>query len=134
MKREIKFRAWDNITKSFVLPSNLVFRLDGHLFDREFDEELHHVELMQFTGLLDKNGKEIYADDIISNGEYKYRVYAVPGGFSIKAPYWSDDMRELSFDDYLIMNPLGEPQNISWVKDHCEVIGNIYENPELLNQ
>jgi uncharacterized phage protein (TIGR01671 family) len=132
MKREIKFRAWNSVTRSFMNPSNLVLRLDGHLFDRELDEELHHVELMQFTSLKDKNGKDIYSDNIISDGKYRCRVYAMYGGFAIKAPSWSKDMSDMGQGDDLVMQPLADAQTASYVSQSMEIIGSIHENPELL--
>ena len=73
--------------------------------------------IMQFTGLLDKNGKEIYEGDIIK--------YA--GSMSVRTKDEADNpMKEISWNDRLSCwnKPAGI---ISW-----EIIGNIYENPELL--
>lgn len=98
------------------------------------DNSINKFDLMQFTGLKDKNGKEIYADDILFDGERKFRVYAMYGGFGIKAPHWSGIMEDMVMGDDLIMQPLADAQTMSYVSQSMEVIGNIYENPELLNK
>lgn len=68
--------------------------------------------LMQFTGLHDKNGKEIYEGDILHEKKEKTAPMANNG---IDREIIVEDIRHLEFNEV-----------------HCEVIGNIYENPELL--
>lgn len=79
--------------------------------------ECGEAVLMQFTGLHDKNGKEIYEGDVISWRSYKGECYYDNGRFWIKgfSCTWQDDPSD-AFSE-------GEP---------LEVIGNVYENPELL--
>jgi len=129
MNREIKFRAWQD---NQMLYSNGggVNRTKAFL-DRLYED----CELMQFTGLFDKNGKEIYSDDILydENIDIKFRVYSTYGGFVIKAPYWAaQNMNNLILGDDLITESLSNAQVGSWIKQSCKIIGNIYENPELL--
>ena len=129
--REIKFRAWDGRkmyyldlyqTPSYDEPVDIVFR------DREYEEQgwidSHLTEvtsfLMQYTGLKDKNGKEIYEGDIL-DFVHLYGVRPAPifwrnGGFWVAV---NDPGYE---DRWIVPDP-----------EECEVIGNIYENPELLN-
>ena len=64
----------------------------------------------QFTGLHDKNGKEIYEGDIVTDGVGKYKIIY--------------DLKLAGYQPYCIFRD--EPEN------YCEVIGNIYENPDLV--
>jgi len=121
MKREIKFRAWNSVTRSFMNPSNLVLRLDGHLFDRELDEELHHVELMQFTGLKDKKGEDIYEGDVIEyDNATKAKVIFKDGGFCGYDGYASS-----SDEAYFKICPEYNP--IDGYEFDIQVIGNIHQ-------
>ena len=96
--------------------------------------ENDEFELMQFTGLHDKNGKNIYSDDIIEDTErgIRHRVYSMYGGFAIKAPHWASLMGDMVMGDDLIMQPLADGQTMSYIAQAYTIIGNIYESPELL--
>jgi hypothetical protein len=110
MNREIKFRAWDEKQRKMyswehMTTGYLIGFLTGYYKD---------THVMQFTGLKDKNNKEIYEGDIVQcwGGEYCQG-------------YWEHSAREqVTFDPFLLM-ALSEYENV-------EVIGSIYENPELL--
>lgn len=117
MTREIKFRAWDKRVKAFASPSHIYIEATGSL--RGWGDKLLEKDrfiLQQYTGLKDKNGKEIYEGDIVK-GEYRtYQIEYTGAAFRLKT---TDD----SLPDLL---PVLENT------DRIEVIGNIYENPELL--
>ena len=115
MKREIKFRAWD-------IEEGVMFD-PLHHNHRDFDEILardYRYSVMQFTGLTDKNGKDVFEGDVINpimmNGTItRGTVIFHNGSFmarQIGAEWLIDDLYRY---------------------DNTEVVGNIWENPELLN-
>lgn len=110
--REIKFRAYDKFFKRMDNVQVVDFferrAILGNGERRDIDLDL---ELMQFTGLKDKNGKEIYEGDIIGGGVSNFEVKY--------DEHYGAYMCEFNFLKHMI--------NIGF-----KVIGNIYENPELL--
>ena len=134
--REIKFRAWDkNDKRIFIDPQMIDFynKKIGYMqYQTEYMpdtsysipvgfEEFEYSELMEWTGLYDKNGEDIYEGDIIfeSFGEKYYKV--IFENVSFKAEF-NGDFDEYSFD------------LIDVVAQGCEIVGNIYENPELIKE
>jgi len=127
--REIKFRAWDKNRKKMWSHSDL-YKMDcsneypflalirGFYATNMFPGEEMDVIPMQFTGLYDKNGKEIYEGDIVSYFGLKYEVLFKNGAFG-----WMEDGAFYSFNE----------MDRSEV-NKFEIIGNIYENPELLEE
>ena len=127
-QREIKFRAWDKEEKEFV--KNILIGLKGEiktvgaLSGKFLYDVKDRIILTQFTGLLDKSGKEIYEGDIL-----QCHVYSCPARYVIE---WNDS--SASFFARVLNEELKTVYATTW-KDFInkdEVIGNIYENKELL--
>lgn len=127
--REIKFRAWDVEEKCWI-PQELftVSALGGKKKiltyeeneDRWIPETIPFV-LMQYTGIKDKNGKEIYEGDIV---KFKDDTRGVD---IIATVQYSGSSYRLKNKSYGIGRPIDE-----WETKEIEIIGNIYENPEIV--
>ena len=112
--RKLKFRAWDG--EKMVSPQSV--DRNGVAWWRENSIPTTCKNVMQFTGLVDKNGKEIYEGDICFADSKEYARN--------KQVVWNERLACFEFD-----YPLGKSL---LQKDSIEIIGNVYENPELLNQ
>ncbi len=136
--REIKFRAWDKETEKMLMPDSnsdgehiwqfngngdIVILAEGTKWKEGGGETYEETgfypidcALMQFTGLTDKNGKEIFEGDVLSNIVARWVVVFNRGCFCHQM--------------------VGRPQNPTELALRSlvggEIIGNIYENPELL--
>jgi uncharacterized phage protein (TIGR01671 family) len=128
MNREIKFRAWDggtkHMTKGKPLKESCEIARDQP--DWYWDDS---VVIIQYTGLKDKNGKEIYEGDVLRD-RISGVVWVVKFGLNKKAGYigWYVENEEIERTS-TIAGDYGADQN-----SYVEVIGNIYENPELLKE
>lgn len=130
--REIKFRAWNPTDKQmryegFHLTSKgkPFWYTDNEANGIKYDVPLPIADvLMQYTGLKDKNGKEIYEGDILKGGavvEY-FNDLGWDGGGSNHPGFFCSKWFEYNHD----------MEYHSGFDDETEVIGNIYENPKLL--
>ena len=121
--REIKFRAWDVLGKEYHYKGFPLVDLDGSLIDDYGDELLDSTVFIieQYTGLKDKNGKEIYEGDIMRYDAIDYEIYwedEYAGWFNRRI----DGRGEThGSDSFYLVTSLGS------------VVSNIHENPELLN-
>ena len=118
--RTIKFRAWDRVGKQGILGWSRILEIGIELFFKEN----YGFELMQFTGLLDKNSKEIYEGDILRvinpNGEQDNNCIVEWDNAGIY-PYAPED----GYGDFDI-SAIGWAMELDY---NFKVIGNIYENP-----
>ena len=129
--REIKFRVWDKETKNICEVRNIDFISEMVQIKYQANygvRELENVILMQFTGLQDENGVDIYEGDII-NLSYEYFDGHFRDNEIVGKVYFEDSSFRMSYKKYDEIREwrIDEPEILS-----IEVIGNIYENPELL--
>lgn len=138
--REIKFRVYDEDYKKMRylndLHDSITFRENGNAYYHNLQTGLGDwfSDLMQYTGLKDKNGVEIYEGDIIDihqtvNG---YNQFVIEhNNYKFSARYYNQKAKEIgNWYNY----DLDELFELNEYEKELEVIGNIYENKELLGE
>lgn len=123
--RDIKFRAWDIQNQEMTsAPMRNIYRNkyslfgDIYLLQKEMFKDTVRVELMQYTGLKDKNDVEIYEGDIVNvnhcggTPRYEKVKFYANAGFASVHPFTDSGHH--------------------WSSYRCEIVGNIYENKDLL--
>ena len=137
---ELKFRAWDKVNEHMLLDIKVIDWESGYIVHEDLQDYspsyermeppepdctsiLDEVILMQYTGIKDKNGKDIYEGDIIE----RYDVF-----YCCKKRTWLDT-GEVYWDEFAWeTRGMRFPKGLGLAgDDERTIIGNIYENPEL---
>ena len=142
MKRDVKFRFWDEDLKTYKYDYYLIDTI-GDLHDEYGGSDRSEVIIEQYTGLEDKNGKEIYEGDIVRLDYEETKIRNKPDvceGVFTEYQERHEGIFEITFnknwaafvliipDTNIVEESLGD------AKYSVEVIGNIHENPELLEK
>ncbi len=130
MTRPIKFRAWDREKKVMIDNAMGIANIglgDGSMYVDEGVQSGSELDWMQFTGLLDKNGKEIYEGDVVSCIKFvagkekpsKGHVLHNELGRAFRSEFYIEELVSRKVLEGMLASDMG-------------VIGNIYENPDLI--
>jgi len=127
MSRELKFRVWDAKEKRWDNPALVeIFNSDGVL-GHLYDPNSEYTTIQQFTGIYDRDGKEIYEGDILLGTD----LYNYEGEFETPV-LWNDGIYSCSVT-YPCGGRGGFYLTTEIAQEHyVKVIGNVHENPELL--
>lgn len=149
--REIKFNIYDKTTDTYYKNAEYDFNIDfgsktiaitiregySEIVALDYEKEIECV-LLQYTGLKDKNCNEIYEGDIVEIGDFTYSIKFEIGSFMLVRCSNETDMYA-EFDNcwnddvYPLCQLHWESNADEDILYNCEIIGNIYKNPELLD-
>jgi uncharacterized phage protein (TIGR01671 family) len=125
--KEIKFRAWDELNNKMEYLSLLGLhyeysnQLTVYGVEDKYGKVSRTAPVMQFTGLKDKNGKEIWEGDIVTQQNIVEEIYVVK-------------FEEVILDCFHCLGWNITNWSDKKIASNTEVIGNIYQNPELLEK
>lgn len=128
----LKYRAWDSWRKRMSVVDRIYIDTEGvRLYDDfgEYWRDFRDIKLMQSTGLTDKNGKEIFDGDIVRTTRFLGRADEIGGFYEYEKDYVG--VVKVLEGSWVIDTGIVAVRLWSEI-DESEVLGNIYENPELL--
>lgn len=140
--RDLKFKAWDKVNQRMCQVLSLEywdpepgaeFVLGGCYLVPECRRfrNIEELELLQYTGIKDSKGSEVYIGDIVKGTYTAYQGYAMPRQVI-------EEVCEVKYDEDMQLEPLHEragDYDELWMNIATfEVIGNIYEHPHLINR
>lgn len=156
MNRELKFRAWIKDEGEMRYPSSdryIKFNGDCYYIVRNLAnsrkqifqrENPDNIELMQYTGIKDRTGKEIYEGDIVELvggtcnylpcGDYSYHKFVIGDKMVVQNLKSGFTLARLNLVNNYFPNIVGKVNNYDFWNHHrsLKIVGNIFENPELL--
>ena len=140
-----KFKAWDKTNKKWIDDflideKGTIACIPDMVEDVVLNIDWQNITIIQYTGLKDKNGKEIYEGDIINwiDREYKQDeigvVVFIDGTFKLKHPMCYQKDYDRGYDEMITFWKDGIHDWRSIENNYFDfvIIGNIYENPELI--
>ena len=141
MKRNLplKFRVWDLHLKKFVDMENAVFEMtpEGLKYCQQKMDKYHGYVIQQWTGLRDKNNKEIYEGDIVKVNEDHDEIL-LQKIFNEKRGIYTNGVIKFVCEGWSVCQPqIGRSPLSDFVCCHehpaaLEIVGNFFDNPELL--
>lgn len=150
MQRKIKVRVWSKALERFLTKDEWFLDFDGDLYFREYDKDSNQYKpvcvpeeyyiVQQFTGLFDKNGKEIFEGDIVKFAKARIEtIEEKPKIFTSKLVELGEDVGEIVYMSFSFCvsfdhKRYDDIEQIGNYPHRFEIIGNILENPELLKQ
>ncbi len=131
MSRKFEFRVWDTLEKRYNKNYHIQIGLDGSVYNSQNGAGGSDYVIQQFTGLLDKNKKKIFEYDILKVNRWHFSkpdYDIVEDGVEIGYVHYGNVEWLMSFD-HIRYDDIVTLESHS---DRLEVIGNVFENPELV--